>query len=88
MATLDYNPPSRRPARPSFSIPSIVAVVCVLLVYFTEYFDVLLSIIAIGSGVVGAIMALSPSIRGGVTSIIAIVLGVLSIIASIFQIIF
>ena len=78
-----------RPAsRPTFSIPSIVAAVAVLISLFTEYFDVLLAVVAIVSGVIGAIMALSPRVRGGILSIVSLVIAVGSIIVSIFQVIF
>ncbi len=84
---------SPRPAgtveKPSFSIPAIIAGLCVLATLFTgEFLDLILSIAAIGFGVIGAIMALSPSVRGGIVSIVSIVIGVISIIISILQIIF
>lgn len=83
---------SPRPAgsreKPSFSIPSIVAIGLVIVSYFFEGLDWVFAVGAIIFGIIGAVMALSPSVRGGIISILAIVLAVLSIIASIFQIIF
>ena len=75
--------------RASFSIPSIVAAICLILTIFTgEGLDLILSIVAIIAGLIGAVMALSPSVRGGILSILAIVIGVISVILSILQIVF
>jgi hypothetical protein len=74
--------------KPSFSIPSIAAGVFVLLMFFTDGFDFLLGILAIVCGIVGGVLALSPSVRGGIVSILSIVFGILAIITSILQLIF
>ena len=80
---------TRRPAeRPSFSIPSIIAAVCVVLTFFTEWLDPLFAILAIGFGALGAFMAMAPSVRGGIISIASIIAGILIIIVSLFQIVF
>jgi hypothetical protein len=79
--------PARR-ERPSFSIPSILAGVCALLVFFTEGFDPLLGIAAIVLGLIGAVVALAPSVRGGIVSIASIVIGLFAIVFSVFQVIF
>ncbi len=75
--------------KPAFSIPSLVAAGALIATLFTgEALDLILSIVAIIAGLVGGIAALSPSVRGGIVSLASIVLGVLSIILSILQIIF
>ncbi len=73
---------------PSFSIPSIIAIICMVLSFFTGGWGLFLAIAAIIFGIIGGLMALSPSVRGGMISIISIVLGLLAIIVSFFKIIF
>jgi hypothetical protein len=86
MATVvSYN----RPARPAFSAPAIVAVVCaVASFFFGAGLGMLLAILAIVAGVIGVVMALSPSVRGGMMSIISILAGVVGILAAIVKLIF
>ena len=72
--------------RPAFSLPAILAIVCAIAsFFFGAGFGFLLAIIAILFGVVGVVLALAPSVRGGVTSIISIVAGVVGIVAAIFK---
>ena len=85
MATLSYDRPSRSPA---FSAPAIVAVVCaVASFFFGAGLGLLLAIIAIVAGVIGMLMALSPSVRGGIASTIAIVAGLVGILAALVKIV-
>ena len=69
----------------SYSIPAIIAVICAALTFFTEGFDFGWAIIAIVFGLLGAVLALSPAKRGGILSILAIVVGVIAAIVSIIQ---
>jgi len=78
----------RRRDRPSFSVPSIVAGVAILVSFVTEGFDVLLAAVAIGFGLIGAILTLSPEIRGGIVSLASIGIGLLAIVVSVLQLIF
>lgn len=52
------------------------------------FLGTILAIAAIVLGLVGAILALSPRVRGGMMSIIAIVAGLLGIIAAVFKLVF
>ena len=90
MTPTTHAPLARRPAnRPSFSIPAILAAVCLIATLFTgEGLDLVLSIAAIAFGVIGAVMALSPSVRGGILSLASIVIGLLAVVISILQILF
>ena len=69
----------------AYSIPAIIAVVCVVLIFFTDGFDVLLAIGAILFGLVGAVIAISPAKRGGILSILSIVAGLIAAVVSIIQ---
>ena len=89
-STLTYAPGTGPTAlqKASFSIPSILAAVCVILIIVTNWFDFVLGLLAIVFGLIGAIMALSPKVRGGILSIAAIVIGLASMVISIFQLVF
>ena len=75
-----------RPAK--LSIPSILAGVCVLLIFATEGFDFVLGIAAAVLGVVGALLALQPAVRGGIVSLLSLVVGLGSVLVSILQVVF
>ena len=85
---LDATRSPRPRSRPSFSIPSLVAAVCCGLIFFTEYFDLLFAAGAVLFGILGLILAMAPSVRGGVLSVISILVGVGSAIGSVFQVLF
>jgi hypothetical protein len=73
-------------ARPAFSVPSILAVICAVLSFKAgAALGMLMAILAILLGLVGMALALSPRTRGGVVSIISIVAGLIGIIAAIFK---
>jgi hypothetical protein len=79
-------------AKARFSIPSIIAIVAALLSFFTgAFWGFMLAIVAIVCGVIGVMLSLSSSVRGGVTSIIslfvagiAIIFAVIKAVASLF----
>lgn len=74
--------------RATFSIPSIIAVICAILSFFDTGFGFILAILAIIFGVVGALVAASPSRRGGIMSIVAVALGIIAALVSILGFIF
>lgn len=74
--------------RATFSIPSIIAVICAVLSFFDTGFGFVFAILAIIFGVVGALVALSPARRGGIMSIIAVALGIIAAIVSLLGFIF
>ena len=74
---------------PAFSIPSLLAVAAAFGSFATGAFlGTLLAIAAIILGLVGALLALSPRVRGGMISVISIGAGLLGIIAAVFKLLF
>ncbi len=76
------------PASPqaSFSIASIIAVICAVGSFFANaFFGMVLAVIAIIAGLFGVLMALSPSVRGGIASTIAILAGGVGIVAAVIK---
>ena len=81
MATaLSYN----RPARPAFSAPAVVAIACAVGSFFVGAgLGMLLAVLAIVAGLIGVVMALSPSVRGGIISVVSILAGIVGILAAV-----
>ncbi len=72
--------------RPAFSIPSILAIVAAVASFWAgALFGVLLAVAAIILGLLGLVLALSPRVRGGIISIVAIVAALIGIIAAVFK---
>jgi hypothetical protein len=79
--------PTRR-ARPAFSIPSILALLCAIGSFMTGAgIGFVLAILAIIFGGVGVMLAITPQTRGGVMSIVSILLGAIGIIAAVVKLI-
>ncbi len=73
---------------PSFSIPSILAIVCAIGSFFVGAgLGMLLAVLAIVFGGIGVLMSLAPRVRGGIMSIISILAGVVGIIAAVVRLI-
>jgi hypothetical protein len=71
-------------AKPHFSIPSIIAIGCAVGSFFVSAVSgFILALVAIAFGLVGLLLALSPSIRGGLTSMAALGLAVIGIVVAI-----
>jgi hypothetical protein len=69
---------------PSFSLPSILAIVAAIASFFVGAFlQILLAIAAIILGAIGVFISISPAKRGGIMSVLSIVIGVLAIIIAI-----
>jgi len=75
----------RAPApKPTFSLPSILAIAAAIGSFFVGAgWGVFLAIIAIIFGLIGFLLAFSSRIRGGMTSAISIVVGLIGIIVAI-----
>jgi hypothetical protein len=72
--------------RASFSIPSIIAVVAAIGSFMTgAIWGLILAFVAILFGIVGVVLSLSPSVRGGVISIVGLMAGAIGIIAAVFK---
>jgi len=86
MAILTRN---RSDANPAFSIPSLLAVAAAVGSFMTGAFlGTFLAIAAIVLGLLGAMLAMSPRVRGGMMSLVAIGAGLLGIIAAVFKLVF
>lgn len=76
-------------AEPAFSIPSIVAIICAIASFFVgPGLGMILAVAAIILGGIGLIAAFSPTIRGGMTSMLSIVAGVIGIVAALIRLFF
>lgn len=87
---MTYNPqyPEYRPTAAHFSLPSIIALAAAIGAFFVSAgWGVFLAIIAIIFGLIGAILAFSPTVRGGIISILAIVLAPIGIIVAIVRLV-
>jgi uncharacterized membrane protein HdeD (DUF308 family) len=74
------------------STTSIVAIVAAIASFVMsgrgqEFIALFLAVVAIGAGLVGGLRALSPQVKGGILSIIAVVLGVIAIVAAVIALI-
>lgn len=79
---------ARREVNPSFSIPSILAVLAAIGSFMTGAFlGFILAVAAIVLGLVGVVIALAPGKRGGMVSVFSMLAGVIGIIAAIFKLI-
>ncbi len=72
--------------KPHFSIPSIIAIGCAIASLFVgPGMGFILAIIAIIFGVIGFLVALSPSVRGGVMSIFSLLIAAVAIVIAIIK---
>jgi hypothetical protein len=90
MATImSYDRPRGGAARPEFSIPSIVAILCAIGSFmFGAGLGFLLAVVAIVAGLIGVVLALSPRVRGGMMSVVSVAAGLIGIIAAVFRLVF
>ena len=78
-----------RRVAPSFSIPSILAIICAIGSFFVgSWLGILLAVLAIIFGGVGVLMSLSPRVRGGFMSVFSVLAGVIGIIAAVLRLFF
>ncbi|HEV8543572.1 MAG TPA: hypothetical protein VGR78_14345 [Verrucomicrobiae bacterium] len=70
--------------RARFSIPSIIAIVCAIASFPAAAFaGFLLGMIAVVFGAIGFLLAFSSRVRGGVVSTLAVLGGVLGLVAAV-----
>jgi len=73
-------------AKPHYSIPSILALVAAIASFFVSAgTGFLLAMVAIVCGALGFILSLSPSIRGGMISVVSLCLAGLGVIVAIIR---
>jgi len=72
--------------KPHFSIPSVIAIVAAIGSFFASPSSgFLLAMVAIGFGVLGLLLSFAPSIRGGVVSMLSMVLACIGIVVAIIK---
>ncbi len=72
--------------RPHFSIPSIIAIVAAILSFFTSAgWGFALAIVAIVFGFIGVMLSFSPNVRGGVVSVVSLVVGGIAFVLAIIK---
>lgn len=72
--------------KPHYSLPSIIALVAAIASFFVSAgTGFLLAIVAIACGVLGFILSLSPSIRGGFISVLSLCFAGLGIIVAVIR---
>jgi hypothetical protein len=69
--------------RPSYSIPSIIAIIAAMVSLFTGAFmGFALAVLAIICGIIGIVLSLSPNVRGGFASILGLIAGAIGIVVA------
>lgn len=72
--------------KPSFSIPSILAIIAAIASFFQgATFGLILAVIAIIFGIIGVLLSLSVRKRGGIVSFASVAAGLIGIIAAIIK---
>ena len=82
--------PISAPVRSTISVVAILAAIgsIVLASKGREFLGMFAAIVAVGAGLIGGVKALSPRIRGGMLSIIAVLLGVIGFVFSVIALFF
>jgi len=77
-------------SRPAFTIPSILAIVCAIAAFALDRsgLAVMAAIGAIAFGIIGMLAAIIPGKRGGIVSVISIVLGAIGLIVGVLRVVF
>ena len=74
------------PREVRFSIPSIIALVAAFLSFTTgAFWGFMLAMVAMVFGVIGVLISLSPNVRGGITSTLSLVAGLIGLIAAVIK---
>jgi hypothetical protein len=72
--------------RAQFSIPSIIALVAAIASFFVGAMaGFILALTAILFGIIGAVMSLSPGVRGGIVSILSLLIAAVAIFAAVIK---
>ncbi len=73
-------------AKPHFSIPSLIAIGAAIASFFVGALGgFILALVAIAFGIIGALLALSPSVRGGFVSILSLLIAAVAIIVAVIK---
>jgi hypothetical protein len=72
--------------KPHFSIPSLIAIAAAIASFFVGAAGgFILALIAIVFGIFGAMLSLSPSVRGGVVSVLSLFLAAIAIVVAVIK---
>ncbi|MPN33569.1 hypothetical protein SDC9_181058 [bioreactor metagenome] len=72
--------------RPSYSFPSIIAIIAAIISLFTGAFiGFALAALAIICGIIGIVLSLSPNVRGGFASTLGLVAGAVGIVVALIK---
>ncbi len=75
---------TRTTSRAGFSIPSIIAIVAAIWSFFAgPAAGFALAMVAIAAGIIGVVLSLSPNVRGGVVSILSLMIGAVAILVAV-----
>jgi hypothetical protein len=67
-----------------FSLPSLIAIGAAIASFFVGAFGgFILALIAIGFGIIGVVLSMAPSVRGGFISILSLIAGGIGIIVAV-----
>ena len=70
----------------AFSIPSIISIIAAVLTFATgAFFGLVWAGVAVIFGLLGVVLSLSPSVRGGFLSIIGVFGGVIGVVAAVIK---
>ncbi len=71
-------------AKPHFSIPSIIAIAAAIGSFFVGAMGgFILALIAIFFGIIGFVVAMAPSVRGGFISVLSVILAAIGVVVAI-----
>lgn len=74
------------PSKASFSIPSILAIICAIASFFQgATLGLVLAVCAIAFGLIGVLLSLAASRRGGIVSTLSILAGGIGLIAALIK---
>jgi hypothetical protein len=72
--------------RAHFSLPSIIALAAATASFFVGAFGgFILALVAIGFGLLGVVLSFSPSVRGGLVSVVSLVVAAVAIFAAVIK---
>jgi hypothetical protein len=70
-------------SKATFSIPSLIAIVAAFASFAVgAFWGFVLALVALFFGVIGAVMALSPRVRGGMVSILSLIAAAVGIVVA------
>jgi hypothetical protein len=71
---------------PRFSLPSVIAIAAAIGSFFVGAFGgFVLSLVAIAFGIIGVLLSLAPSVRGGFISILSLIVAAIGIIVAVIK---